>query len=402
MQYTLMFENYPYTKILFSGHMGSGKTTELYNLAKNIESKYEVITISVLKDLDIYNMSHVDLIFEIMSSILLHIEDKGIEVSGLKDDDFSQLYNYWHSEHFMTTIFTDEKEASLEMDAKAAGSASTSATGLFYKIKFLISVAMKGQGILKTSTNTKDELKTKIEPRMGDLIAAINSVTEEINNKLGEKELLIIIEDLDKADEESINEIFTKHFTQLSDINVKMIFNIPIFLEYSLSFKKIKDNTNANFVLNAINVFNIDGSKNNENIQFFKKFVYKRAEEKFFEDDVLEYMIEKSGGILRDLFAILVDASINAMVMHPDNEKILMDDAQEACVKLRNVYSKSIENKKQYDTLISIYKDRNKVFEDDTLLRLLQANLVIECGEFKEYQVHPLVIDYIKYRGDLT
>lgn len=403
LQYTLMYEDHPYAKILFSGHMGSGKTTELYNLAQNISDKYEVITVSVLKDLDIYNMSYVDLIFEIMSSILLYFDKNKENITGMTDDAFSQLYNYWHSEHFMTTIFTDESEASLISEASADVSAKLSTgIGIIQKISFLAKIATKGQGILKTSTDTKEELKTKLEPRMGDLIAAINSVAREINKNLGGKEILLIIEDLDKADKISINEIFTKHFTQLSDINIKMIFNIPIFLEYSLEFKKIKDNSNANFVLSAINVFDEDGYKNDSNIQFFKKFVYKRAEEKFFDNDVLEFMIMKSGGILRDLFAILVDASITAMLDHPDNKKILMEDAKEACTKLRNEYVKSIESKEQYNILLKIYEDPKNIFEDATLLRSLQANLVIEYGEYKEYQVHPLIIDYMRYRGDIS
>lgn len=77
----------------------------MYNLAQNISDKYEVITVSVLKDLDIYNMSYVDLIFEIMSSILLYFDKNKENITGMTDDAFSQLYNYWHSEHFMTTIF---------------------------------------------------------------------------------------------------------------------------------------------------------------------------------------------------------------------------------------------------------------------------------------------------------
>ena len=127
-----------------------------------------------------------------------------------------------------------------------------------------------------------------------------------------------------------------------------------------------------------------------------------RAEEKFFDNDVLEFMIMKSGGILRDLFAILVDASITAMLDHPDNKKILMEDAKEACTKLRNEYVKSIESKEQYNILLKIYEDPKNIFEDATLLQSLQANLVIEYGEYKEYQVHPLIIDYMRYRGDIS
>jgi len=74
-------------------------------------------------------MSYVDLIFEIMSSILLYFDKNKENITGMTDDAFSQLYNYWHSEHFMTTIFTDESEASLISEASADVSAKLS-TGI--------------------------------------------------------------------------------------------------------------------------------------------------------------------------------------------------------------------------------------------------------------------------------
>lgn len=402
LEITCMHGNYQYAKMLFSGHMGAGKTTELYNLSQKIKNKYEIINVSILKHLDIYNMSYVDFLFEIMSAILLNFGEKGNKDFQFTNETFSDLYDYWHSEHFITTVFKDEDNAQLESSVNVEGSATgTVGLDLVGKLKFLLKVATKGSGILKTSTETKDELIRKLDLRIGDLITAMNTMIESINESLGEKELMIIVEDLDKADESAVNEIFTKHFTPFMDLHVKMIFNIPIFLEYSLDFKKIKDNMNASFMLQTINVYNSDGTPNGEHIDFFKKLVCKRAEEKFFDDTALEYMIEKSGGILRDLFGALVEAAMNVLIEHPDTERILYEDAESACVKLRNDYVKSIETKKQYDLLIKIYNHESEVFEDADILRLLQANVLIECGEFKEYQVHPLVIDYMKYKGDV-
>lgn len=400
LEYTCLIGNYPYAKILFSGQMGSGKTTELYNLTKNLADKYEIIKISVLQELDVYNMSYVDLVFAIMSAILKHFEECDEDFSGVTRDTFSQLYNYWHSEYFTTILFSDEKEAAVEADEEGAGSALIG-TNFVAKLKFLMKVVAKGQSIFRTTSNVKEELKTKLSLRMGDLLSAINSMIMEVNSNFGEKDLMIIVEDLDKADPNEVTEIFTKHFSQLSPINTKIIFNIPIALEYSLDFKRIKDNSNTNFVLSVINVFDENGMRNASNIQFFRKLVYKRAEEKFFIDDVLDYMVEKSGGILRDLFAILVDASLNAIIGHRDVEQILMKDAEVACMKLRNEYVKSIETREQYDRLLDIYSNSNDTFEDEIILGLLQANLIIECGENKDYQVHPLVIDYMRYRGDI-
>lgn len=402
MAMSCLYGGNPFAKILFSGHMGSGKTTEVYKLAKDISSEYEVVKISLMKDLDLYNLSYIDLIFEIMSAIILHVDGR---LGMLSDSDmsmFNQLYNYWHAEYFKTEITNEDSEyvASVDGGMKAEQSVSLG-SGLLAKFKFLVHVAVNGQGIFRTSTQTKDDLKVKIEPRMRDLISAINSMIVGINRSIAPKKLLIIIEDLDKADSLVVEDLFGKHQTQLFAINVKTIYMLPIYFKYSLDFKRVKDNADASYVLNTISVLDRNKHENVENVEFFKQFVYKRADERFFDDDALKLMIRKSGGILRDLFSLLVDASLNAVIDHPDIELITMEDAEKACVKLRTEYVKTIETQQHYEKLMQVYSNSDEVFEDRILMDLLRANMVIECGEDKFYLVHPLIVDYMMAKGDI-
>lgn len=48
-------------KILFAGHRGSGKSTEINRLIRDIKDEYFVVKFSVRDETDIYNINHVDL-----------------------------------------------------------------------------------------------------------------------------------------------------------------------------------------------------------------------------------------------------------------------------------------------------------------------------------------------------
>lgn len=59
-----------YAKTLFSGHMGCGKSTELFRIKENIKDKYHVISVNISTDLDQNNLSYIDIIFAAMNNYL--------------------------------------------------------------------------------------------------------------------------------------------------------------------------------------------------------------------------------------------------------------------------------------------------------------------------------------------
>lgn len=389
----------PYAKILFSGHMGTGKTTEMYRLKREICDEFEIISIFLKDDLDTYTLTYVDLIFEVMSAVILHFKDKPEVLEHIDEDAINQLYNYWHSEHFREELDIDESE--LEIDGKVDMSVKhkVSFLGMF---TYLAKIAVTGQGVLKTATTTKDSLRLKIEPRIKDLVDAINVMLKEINRVIAPKQLLIFIEDFDKVASNRVNELFVEQRNQILALNVKAVLNIPIYMIYSFNYKAIKDDFDAAFVLSTIRLQDSDKSIIPENVQFLKKFVFKRADESLFDNDALEYMIIKSGGLLRDLFSMIVDASLFALTVDGGHARIEMKDAEAAYEKLRADYKSCIATEGHYHRLVNIYEDPIMKFEDDILMDLLKSNAVIECGGEKYCLVHPALVDYLRQKGDIV
>ena len=116
MQFALKHSINKYMKILFMGHRGSGKSTELSLLKKEISEQYEVVDYSIYEETDIENMTYIDLIFSIMSRLVKYVEShRELE---LKERDIQALYDYWYREKVIETIVYDNAEMYAGFDAK--------------------------------------------------------------------------------------------------------------------------------------------------------------------------------------------------------------------------------------------------------------------------------------------
>ncbi|HJW86603.1 MAG TPA: hypothetical protein VJ440_08215, partial [Candidatus Brocadiaceae bacterium] len=72
------------TKILFAGHRGSGKSTELNRLKREIESDTFFVKFSVVEELDINDINYVDLIMVMMEKLASEAVKEGIITTGSK------------------------------------------------------------------------------------------------------------------------------------------------------------------------------------------------------------------------------------------------------------------------------------------------------------------------------
>jgi hypothetical protein len=85
--------------------------------------------------------------------------------------------------------------------------------------------------------------------------------------------------------------------------------------------------------------------------------VKKRADINLFAEGVLNMIIDKTGGSLRDLFNVIVNAGMRA-----DNRKskiIELKDAEQALIRLKSQLARRIDGN-NYEFLINILKSKNK------------------------------------------
>lgn len=149
------------------------------------------------------------------------------------------------------------------------------------KLAFLNTISTYCKGILRAGSESKVAIRREIEPRLSVLLNMMNDLIGDINRQLKQKqnkELLVIIEDMDKLDSEEAKHIFVMHRRPLISLKIKMIISFPIYMVYTSDFSMVKDDFNKCILYSMIKVNNSDFTRYEPGIQILKEIVAKRME----------------------------------------------------------------------------------------------------------------------------
>ncbi len=367
-------------KVLFMGHRGSGKSTELYRLSTYLGDAFRVINFSIRDEIDITDMQYLDLIFVILNRLYEEVRDEvDIHESVLKN-----LSSYWHDEKFMETIAVQKAEVQTSVEAS---------------VGFLNAIRARVKGILSTGRESKEVVRKFIEPRLSQLITGINDFLDDISLKYKAKGkvLLLIVEDLDKLDISVAEELFLKHKNILTMFHLHIIYTFPIFLHYSTHFSEISSGFHDYRMLSMVKVNNKDGTRHDDGRAIFRGIAEKRVAPGLIEPAALEFLIEKSGGALRHLFDMMKNATLD--VLSEDGPAVNLSAAEHAYLRFRSSFERTV-GKKHLDTLKDVYESRDrKPSADENLQEMLNAMAVIEYNGDRWCGLHPAVEDILKERN---
>ena len=382
-------------KMLFAGHKGCGKTTEMVRLQRDIQDDFVVLNFSAVKELDILNIGYIEIFIAAMSKLFQFVEEeKDIQIAPIY---LKNILNWLKSREIEEI---NEKYMGMGMETEAGGGVD---------IPFLAKFFARFSASAKSSSSLKEVLKQKVEPKLSDLIFHCNRLITEIKNQRpGNKNgLVIIFEDLDKMDLQKGEEIFYRHAVQLTQLHCHCIFTFPLALLYNTGFNAIKVSYDEDFVLPMIKVYQKEGGENPDGMQVMEEIVKKRMDLSLFEDiSILKDMIRYSGGCLWDLFEMIKDASDSALDF--GREKINREDYQSAFQALKRTYEFTIaENKAKgitvdqyFETLKSCAMDANKKPKStDILLDLRNNRTVLSYNDVHWSDVHPVVRAILQEKG---
>ena len=123
----------------------------------------------------------------------------------------------------------------------------------------------------------------------------------------------------------------------------------PIYLVYDSEYHMIKNDFDYHQLLNMIKVRNDDKTDYDEGINTIEEIVSKRADLSLFDENVLRFLIKKSGGVLRYLFHMIRDAVTEAYMRN--SSTISQEDAEIAYRNLKSEYVRTIHRQEEIDTL---------------------------------------------------
>lgn len=387
--------------ILLVGYKGCGKSTELNYLEKSLSDEFLVMNISVQRELDPVHVQYIEMFIVTMEQLFQKADQNGLNLRP----ELLKSIKTW----------TQSKEID-EIREKYIGGEAETGGGI--DIKYFLNFFAKFRLAAKSSLSLKETLKQNVEPRLNDLITHCNDLIREIQIRLrdiGKKDLLIIIEDLDKIPIDRAQDLFYNYTNQLVRLNTNVIYTFPVALYYNVRFNQIKSYFTRIYELPMISSATPDGTDNVEGMNIIRDIVAARLSDinTFFETPkILDNMIRHSGGVLRDVFLLINEAADSAM--DHDRSAINDEDCQNALNRLRKDYDNNIADKKEgdkivipveqyYNALVKLVKDKDKKVDNTEAVLDLRQNLSILGYNGKGWcDVHPIVKEILRERGKLN
>ena len=388
--------------ILFVGYKGCGKSTELNHLQRDLQNDFLVLNYSVQEELDPVHINYIELFIVAMERLFTIAKDQGLKIRA----EYLKSIQHWTQSKEIEEI-KEKYNIGIEGEVGAEGN---------YGIPYFQKFFYKFKASAKSSRSLKETLRQNIEPRLSELITFCNQLITEIRldlNRIGKKDILMIIEDLDKIPLDRAEHLFFRHGNQLTQLRTNVIYTFPIALYHNIKLNQIKTYFSSVQELPMIKINNPDGTPNAEGVDTMKAIVAARMDQQLMpEESILDQMIHYSGGCLRDLFLLIFEAAESAL--DHDRASIIGEDFTKAYHKLKKEYDNNIADfikddeviipaEDYYKALIELAKNEHKVVNNTQEVMHLRQNLSILGYNGSGWcDVHPIVKDILKDRGHLN
>ncbi|RCJ37400.1 AAA family ATPase [Nostoc minutum NIES-26] len=264
---------------------------------------------------------------------------------------------------------------------------------------------------LKADAAVRYEIKQEFERKISDLIARINEIAAVIHVAI-KKDVLVIIDDLDKLELERVNDIYRDNIKALCQPNFRIIYTIPIaVLRDKFLRPLIETETNDQVVvMPVLKLFEqgqsrqIDAKPRLQAKDILCEILQRRISSELIEQQAAENIVLNSGGVLRELVRIANECCriCLRLIRRKPGQAVVIDEQilDEAVNNIRNDFAVPL-GKVDYAILQTTYQN---FMPDDPkepeFLDLLHGLYVLEYRNRKNwYDVHPIVVELLKEQG---
>lgn len=367
---------------LLAGHRGSGKSTELRRLQRELESgkeRFFTVFCEILEDIEPNDVDFPD----VLIAIVRQMADQFRRTASieLKPGYFRQR---WEELKSLLGSEVDLTEAEL-----GVGLAKFSAA-------------------IKSSPNTRLEIRKNLEPRTNSWIEAANDVISKAALELSKRSyagLAIIVDGLDKMTLRphtrvgcsTAEYLFAERHAQLTAFDCHLIYTMPIALAYSCRERDIANlyGYTAPPVVPMTMVTDASGRKNEAGFDKFRELIRRRlkkagAKEKdvFDKNSTRDKIIEYSGGQPRELITLIRDSLVEAEL------PVTLSAVEKVARKARHAYGRQL--RQEHWAIVKQVREEHmlrRTEENDALcMELLDNRAILQYEDGGEwYGVNPLL-----------
>lgn len=280
--------------VLFFGHTGSGKTTELRHYAKYLggPERYLVVEVDITVELDRHNAQYEDILMAMARALLTRLDRDDIT---LGDNALGELEN-WFNERVLMSEHAEEFAGEIRSGAKVKAG-----------IPYLIDLFSKFTVAFKTNATYKDAIRRVIRNTFAEFAVAFNKLLRQAESALDSagiaKRVLFVIDGTDKLRVEDRINLFVRDAEQILAIDAHVIYGAPLSLKYE---GNLTNKLDADVVLPMIKLYERDGGRCDPGWSAMRNILLLRADRALFASDAdIDQIIEYSGGHPREMLRLL-------------------------------------------------------------------------------------------------
>ena len=371
---------------LYTGHTGSGKSTELLRLKKHLEDKkcFVVYFSADEEDIDSEDTQYSDILLACTRHLLQDVKQTN------PDPILHWLRDRWEGLKELGLTKVELENLGIEAAITTFGKITAN---------------------LRTEPTQRAKIRQLVQPHTTTLIKALNEFIDNSKNDLpiGKTKLVIIVDSLEKItptiqeDHRTNHEhIFIDRSQQLQGLDCHVIYTVPISLRYSNRATDLFDRYGDIPVLPVIKIKDLNSDVPSEaGLNKLKEILNKRVEnvkenlsletEVFENEDTLNRLCAMSGGHVRHLIQ-LVQEALNKI----DELPITAKATQGSIGVLKNIYSIAIREE-QWTILREVARTK-KIFNSNKYQDLLLNRSLLEYVTLNQqgeteiwHDVHPVV-----------
>lgn len=265
--------------------------------------RYFPVLLNVSEYLDDYDVALTDILLAIVTEMAAAFrEEAGIE---LKDNYFAKRLNA-----IKELALSDVELKEGELPAGPA------------KLKIQL---------LKTDPTARQKVRDALRPHMSSLLEEINLLFDEARVRLAQakmpknvisyNDIVLIVDNLEKIQKfegleeglKSQRELFLERYTQLTGMKVHVIYTVPLRLIRSSDSPQLEQRYGPTFVLPMVKVCERGThAPYPKGIEFLRELLRKRLQghalEDVFTPGALEFLLQYSGGHVRNLMSFIQSA----------------------------------------------------------------------------------------------
>ena len=370
-----------FTTILFTGHRGCGKSTELKRIQHQWKQDYRVIYLEADEETDINDADYTDLYLIVIKKVEYELRRLGHKV------DPRLLANI--EDWFKEVIKEDER--SVESSISLEGEATLGAEAPFLA-KLMIKLLAQIKGSDTRKTTIRQTLQRDISRLKADLNLLLNDAYKKIKATYP-KGFLIIFDNLDRVPPAVSDRLFFDYGTQLKELRCTLVYTVPISALYSP--KGLLNTFGSPHIVPMVNIYQLERDRCDLNyypagLEAIADVIEQRVNiEAVFETrQHLLDLTKASGGHIRQLMQLMRIACQTASTRGHD--KIVDEDVTYAVKQIQFDFERFIPQE-HYPVLAQVCLSKNITKDDVGQLMMFNLSVLEYNGNTRWNYPNPVV-----------